>query len=186
MDGIYGLANRGEKMSIDYILKNPTYQGKIQFNDQLYQGEHEPIIEEGLFHKVQSMTRDHGRAETKIQRVFLLKGILKCSVCQSVMTPHYTQQRRKDQSIHRIAYYRCTKTMHQNNAVCTIKALNADTVERQVIEYLATLSEQADWVKGTVEDLNRDQKARVRPLEQEAIRLKASLNALEREIDRLV
>jgi len=26
------------------------------------------------------------------------------------------------------------------------------------IEYLSTLSQQADWVKGTVEELNRDQK----------------------------
>jgi chromosome segregation ATPase len=48
------------------------------------------------------------------------------------------------------------------------------------------LSQQAEWVKVTVEELNRDQKEQVRPLEQEAIRLKASLNRLEREIDRLV
>ena len=30
------------------------------------------------------------------------------------------------------------------------------------IEYLSTLSQQADWVKGTVEELNRDQKERLR------------------------
>ena len=60
-----------------------AYQGKVQFNDQLYQGEHEPIVDEGIFHKVQSMTREHSRAETKIQRTFLLKGLLKCSVCES-------------------------------------------------------------------------------------------------------
>lgn len=76
--------------------------------------------------------------------------------------------------------------MQHSNSVCTIKALNADAVERQVIEYLSTLSQQAEWVKVTVEELNRDQKEQVRPLEQEAIRLKASLNRLEREIDRLV
>ncbi|MCS6320004.1 MAG: recombinase zinc beta ribbon domain-containing protein [Nitrospira sp.] len=129
---------------------------------------------------------EHSRAETKIQRTFLLKGLLRCSVCQSFMSPHYTQKRRKAQSINRIAYYRCTKTMQHSNSICTIKALNADAVERQVIEYLSTLSQQAEWVKVTVEELNLDQKEQVRPLEQEAIRLKASLNRLEREIDRLV
>ena len=41
-------------------------------------------------------------------------------------------------------------------------------------------------MKVTVEELTRYQKEQVRPLEQEAIRLKASLNRLEREIDRLV
>lgn len=55
-----------------------------------------------------------------------------------------------------------------------------------MIEYLSTLSQQAEWVKVTVEELNRDQKEQVRPLEQEGIRLKAGLNRLEREIDRLV
>lgn len=57
-------------MTIDYILSNPTYQGKVQFNDQVFQGEHEAIVEEGLFHKVQSMAREHTRAETKIQERF--------------------------------------------------------------------------------------------------------------------
>ena len=174
------------KMSLDYILRNPTYYGQVQFNDQIFQGEHPALIEEGLYHKVQALAREHTRVETKFQRTFLLKGLLKCSVCQSVMTPHYTQKRRKDQSINRIAYYRCSKTMHHNNTVCTVKALNANEVERQVIEHLAELSQHAEWVTTTVEDLNRDQKERVRPLEQEAIRLTAGLNKLEREIDRLV
>ena len=174
------------KMSLDYILRNSIYCGHIQFNEQLYPGEHEALIDEGLYRKVQSLTREHTRAETKIQRTFLLKGLLTCSVCQSVMTPHYTQKRRKDQSINRIAYYRCTKTMHHNNGVCTVKALNANDIERQVIEYLAGLSQRAEWVKTTIEDLNRDQKQRVRPLEQEGIRLRAALDKLEREIDRLV
>ncbi|MBP6605069.1 MAG: hypothetical protein KA240_05250 [Nitrospira sp.] len=34
------------------------------------------------------------------------------------MTPHDIQKRRKEQSINRIAYYRCTKTMQHSNSVC--------------------------------------------------------------------
>lgn len=80
------------------------------------------------------------------------------------MSPSYTQKRRKDGSIYRIAYYRCIKTMHLNNAVCTIKHLNVDQVEQLVIQYLVDLSQNADWVNVTVEDLNRDQKEKIRPL----------------------
>ena len=174
------------KMTLDYILKNPLYLGKIQFNNQLFPGEHEALVEEGLYYKVQSLTREHTQAETTIQRTFLLKGLLKCSACESFMTPHYTQKRHKDGSVYRISYYRCTKTMHQSNAVCTIRHLNADHTEQQVIQYLADLSQHADWVKGSVEDLNRNQKEKVRPLEQESIRLTAKLDQLEREIDRFV
>ena len=117
---------------------------------------------------------------------FALLGLLKCSVCESFMAPDYTQKRRKDGSVYRMAYYRCTKAVYPDNAVCTIKHLNADHVERLVIQYLADLIQHADRVKGTVEDLNRDQKEKVRPFEQEAIRLRANLDQLDREIDRFV
>jgi hypothetical protein len=42
-------------MTLAYILANPVYCGRTQFNDQLFQGEHEALIEEGLYHKVQSL-----------------------------------------------------------------------------------------------------------------------------------
>jgi hypothetical protein len=32
----------------------------------------------------------------------------------------------KDGSLNRIPYYRCTRTMHFSNAVCTVKHINAD------------------------------------------------------------
>lgn len=41
------------KMTLDYILRNPLYHGKVQLKDQLFPGEHEPLIDEGLFYKVQ-------------------------------------------------------------------------------------------------------------------------------------
>lgn len=36
------------------ILKNFTYIGKIKFNNQIYQGEHQPIISPTLFNHVQN------------------------------------------------------------------------------------------------------------------------------------
>ncbi len=103
------------------------------------------------------------------------------------MTPHDTLADTPQGSIlNQIAYYRCTKTMQHNNTVYTIKVLKTDTIERQVIECLSTLSEPVEWVKVTVEELMRDQKERVRLMEQQAIRVRASLDRLEREMDRLV
>ena len=174
------------KMSLDYILKNPRYYGKIVFNGETYQGEHEALIEEWLFQKVQALQRTHTRAVSTIKRPFLLQGLLQCSVCGSCMSPHYTQKRHKDGSVYRISYYRCTKTMHHNNQVCTIKHLNAETVERAVVQFLIDLSRHADFVTMTTEALNRDHQEKARPLEQEAIRLSARMDELEREIGRFV
>lgn len=103
------------------------------------------------------------------------------------MTPHYTRKRRKkDGSVYRIAYYRCTKTMPLTNSACTIRHLNADHAERMVIQHLLDLSQNSPLVTMSVEELNRDQKKKVKPLEQEAIRFRARLDELEREIGRFV
>jgi hypothetical protein len=102
------------------------------------------------------------------------------------MSPHYTQKRHKDCSAYRISYYRCTKTMHHNNQACTIKHLNADTIERTVVQFLIDLSRHADFVSLTTEALNRDHQEKARPLKQEAIRLSARLDELEREIGRFI
>ncbi len=127
------------KTALDHILRNPIYCGLIRFNEQRFKGDHEALSEESLFEKAQSLRRDCSHSSTKLTRAFLLKGLIRCSECGSWMTPHYTQKRHKDGSVYRIPYYRCTKTMHFNNSVCQVKHINADQVERMVIQKLADL-----------------------------------------------
>ncbi len=174
------------KMTLFYILSNSIYCGKVKFNGELHAGEHEALIDEALYYKVQSLQPERTRVTTRIDRVFLLKGLLKCSQCDSYMTPHYTQKRRKDGSVNRIAYYRCTKTMHKSNQVCTIKHLNAGSVERQVADYLMQLCQDSSLINLTVQELNRDQREKFKPLQQEEIRLRARLDEVDREIDRYI
>ena len=172
--------------ALDYILRNSTYIGKIGFNDLSFAGQHEPIISEALFQKVQLLHRERGHATTSIKRPFLLKGLLHCSDCGSAMTPHYVQKRRKDGSVNRIPYYRCTRTLKFNNGVCRIKHLNADKTEATVIENLYSLSQNEAALNATIQGLNHDLKQKVEPLEKEATRTKQRLAELEAEIDRFV
>ncbi len=178
--------NRWGKTALDQILKNPTYCGLVRFNEQRFKGEHEPLIDEPLFTRVQAARPDRSHSKTKINRTFLLKGLIKCSECGSWMTPHYTQKRSKDGTVYRIPYYRCTKTMHFNNAICTIKHVNADQVEQIVIGKLSELAQNADFLRTSVEELNRDLKRKAEPLEREATEVKNRLQGIEQEITRYV
>jgi site-specific DNA recombinase len=185
--GWYTRSNgRWSKTAIDQILRNPTYCGLVQFNEQRFKGEHEALVEESLFHKVQSVRRDRSHSSPKLSRVFLLKGLIRCSECGSWMTPHYTQKRHKDGSVYRIPYYRCTKTMHFNNAVCSVKHINADQVESLVVQKLSELSENEAYLRMTIEELNGDRQRKVEPLEKEAGRVKRRLQEIEQEIGRYV
>src|SRR5215470_5912773 len=174
------------KSALDQILRNPIYCGFVRFNEQLFKGEHESLIDEGLYRKVQSVRRDRSHSTTKLARVFLLKGLIRCSECSSWMTPHYTQKRHKDGTIYRIPYYRCTKTMHFDNSVCSVKHINADTVESMVVQKLSELSQNEAYLKMSVAELNSNLKRKVQPLEKEAGQLKKRLQEIEQEIGRYV
>jgi len=174
------------KTAIDQILRNATYYGVIRFDDQRFKGEHEALIDEPLFNKVQALRRDRSHGASKLNRIFLLKGLIRCSECGSWMTPHYTQKRHKDGSAYRIPYYRCTKTMHFNNAVCSVKHINAEQIEKTVVQKLVDLSQNEAYLKMSVAELNGDLRRKAEPLEREAVQIKKRLDEIELEARRYV
>ena len=174
------------KTALDQILRNPVYCGLVRFNEERFKGEHEALIEESLYRKVQSVRRDRSHGATKLSRVFLLKGLIRCSECGSWMTPHYTQKRHKDGSVYRVPYYRCTKTMHFDNSVCPVKHINADQVEHMVVQKLSHLAQNEAYLKMSVDELNGDLKRKTEPLEREAGQIKKRLEEIEEEIRRYV
>ena len=174
------------KSALDQILKNSIYYGVLRFNQERFKGEHPPLIAESLYQRVQSNKPDRSHGSVRLKRPFLLKGLIRCSECGSWMTPHYTQKKHRDGSVYRIPYYRCTKTMHVNNSVCTIKSVNADHIEQTIIQKLADLSQNEAYLKSSIEELNGDLQRKTEPLERESALVRKRLEEIEREISRYV
>ncbi len=76
--------------------------------------------------------------------------------------------------------------MHFNNSVCPVKHINADQVERMVVQKLSDLSQNEAYLKMCVEELNGDLKRKTEPLEREAGQIKKRLEEIEEEIGRYV
>jgi DNA invertase Pin-like site-specific DNA recombinase len=97
-----------------HYLWDATQSGlcrKIQYGGKIYDGEHEPIVMEAQFIKVQTLLKQYEqKGETKIARVYLLTVLIRCGECGSVMTPTYTKQRKASGEPYYIYYYSCTKT----------------------------------------------------------------------------
>ncbi len=95
--------NNWESRTIEYILQNPVYTGKIRWNtngrtDRNYdddniiitQGEHEPIIEQNAFDEVQELIAYNHKCHSKythstVKTEFMLHGLVKCSSCGASM-----------------------------------------------------------------------------------------------------
>ena len=174
------------KMALDHILRNPGLLRSDSFRRAAFKGTQEALIEESLYRRVQSVRRDRSHGATKLKREFLLKGLIRCAECGSVMTPHYTQKRHQDGSVNRIPYYRCTKTMHFNNAVCSVKHINADHLESLVVGKLSELSQNEAYLKMSVTEMNGDLERKVGPLQKEAQQVRNRLQEIDQEIGRYV
>lgn len=91
--------NPWENRTVDYILQNPVYIGKIRWNPKrrtrrdfddpdimIVDGHHEPIIDEDTFNKVQEIIsynkRKHSRyTHDNVSEEYMLHGLVKCSNC---------------------------------------------------------------------------------------------------------
>jgi len=65
--------------AISHMLKNPLYVGKIRYQDELYDGQHEAIVDEKIFDAAGVLLRQHSPGEaarSKRPTGALLQGIL--------------------------------------------------------------------------------------------------------------
>lgn len=72
------------------ILKSPLYIGKIQHKGEIYQGQHEPIIDVETWNKVQQLAVQRGftRVHDMSNPTALLNGIIFCAKCGARYCAH--------------------------------------------------------------------------------------------------
>ena len=95
--------NPWENRTIEYILRNPVYIGKIRWNPQrrtrrdyddpdimIVDGHHEPIIGQATFDQVQEIIaqnkKKHGKYTRQANTEYMLHGLVKCSDCGSSLS----------------------------------------------------------------------------------------------------
>ena len=127
------------KKAIYHILQNPVYAGKIKHKDKVYQGKHDPILALDVWEKAQSIfTRKDDLVMKPITRIStppLLKGILHCGCCSSVMTPSYCIKKNAT----RYRYYTCSSKHRLTNERCAIRTVSAAEIEGLVTEQIHKL-----------------------------------------------
>jgi len=175
------------KGSIDNILRNPVYYGKISYKGNLYNGIHKPIISEAMFLKAQSLRKVRLRPETKINHTYLLGGLLRCAECGSIMTPTYTKNWQRDGKSPRFTYYyRCTKTYKHDWDSCNIKSVNADKVENFILNKLKEVSQSGNAINTLVRKVNKEEEERLPPLKQQEMKLGKEIKNVDRKIHNLI
>jgi len=174
-----------DKGTLHVLLTNPIVAGKIAYKDQIYQGEHEAIIDPELFDRVQQQLRYNGRTggiEVRNKYGALLRGLLRCKHCDAAMTHTFTGARGK--AFYR--YYRCIKAIKSGAHVCPATTLPAAEMERVVVDEIRALGRDRGLLDRVLSDARLTADAELAALRHERDELKTDLSRRERELQQLV
>ena len=122
---------------IDAMLRNVAYAGKVSYKGEIFEGEHEGLVDIGKWEAVQKCLHANvpeGSRGRTLDSEVPLKGILRCGHCGGAMTPTYTYRGGR-----RFCYYICTKDARRAVSECPIKRIAAGEIETHVFEWLGKL-----------------------------------------------
>jgi site-specific DNA recombinase len=123
-----------DKGTLYALLTNPLYIGKIKHKADLFQGQHEPIVDGELFQKVQATLQRNSRSGGVVVRNrhgALLKGLLFCKGCSRAMTHSFTCKGER-----RYRYYTCTRALKNGRKACPSGSLPASEIERVIVDQI--------------------------------------------------
>jgi len=120
---------------IHWILRYVGYMGKVKYNDKIYNGEHEAIIDEETFKKTQALI-DENHRERKVTKnadcTGLLSRLLRCRACATFMVHTYTIKH----GTHKYRYYSCTNLQKHGHNSCPTRSVNSKAIEDAVVACL--------------------------------------------------
>lgn len=133
---------------IHSLLREPFYIGKIKWNNELYDGKHEPMISTELFNKIQNMLTNRTTPKYR-KHNFLFRGLIKCARCHNSITFEIAK--------HQYVYGHCNH-YHECPQTTWVKE---DEVEAQLINGFENLriknSRITEWLKKALKESHQDE-----------------------------
>jgi site-specific DNA recombinase len=123
--------------TLEYLLSNEIYIGKVRLKGELHHGEHPPIIDAPLWREVQKRLTAGKRSQRDQPgqpHDAVLRGLLFCEACGTPMVPASTMKKNR-----RHRYYTCLSAQNKGWRTCPSRALPARRIEDAVIERLGPL-----------------------------------------------
>jgi len=120
--------------SIQWIVKNVLYTGKVLYKNEIYKGLHEPIISEEVFARVQTILKTNNRLKSSPKtkkHVGLLSQLIYCQPCARKM--FYTYAKKKTRHY---KYYICQTATKRGYKYCPTRMIAAHNIEKPIIAAL--------------------------------------------------
>jgi site-specific DNA recombinase len=171
------------KTSLQRLLTNPIYVGKVRYKDEIHDGEQPALIDTGTFQRVQALLLRNGRtggAPVRNQFAAILKGLLRCVPCGCAMTPAHTTKGAK-----RYRYYTCVNAQKRGWQVCPSKSIPAAEIEALVLEQIRCIGRDPALLHETLSQAQKQEDSRLAELDAERRMLERDLARWHADMQRL-
>ncbi len=128
---------------VQRMLQNPIYYGVFRFQDEIYEGTHEPIISKKLFESVQQVMNNRGKKKRKRKHDFAFSGLMRCGNCGCLITA----EKQKGHN-----YYRCTKKKQS----CDEKYLREEALVEQMRTIVQKVSIPDSWAEKMFAEIEKE------------------------------
>lgn len=198
--------------SVFNILINPTYTGRIWYGKHktslatgrlekmpkeqwnIVKGEHERIISDDIFYRVQEILKDKSRVIRKTATPFLLSGLLKCGKCNGFVygvhyRKKYTSKTTGKEKLRHYFWYKCSNYTARGKAICKGLRVPAKQIEERVIEEIKKTAKDRQFLedKERILELARKRlKPPARSWTEEIKRLESEVGKLQNRQDSLL
>lgn len=138
---------------VQLIIKNILYTGKVKYQNDLYDGQHEGIISMETFQNAQAILNTNRRERRVPQNEKtngLLNRLLRCKACNSAMFANYSMKRGC-----KYHYYVCAKAQKHGYQSCPTRLLNAQQTENKVIELIKQVLNDDSSLKNILHAVNQ-------------------------------
>ncbi len=186
----WGFKNqKGKSLQISTIYKifsNPFYYGWYEYpkrSGNWYKGNHEPIISQEEYEKVQILLGRKGKPRNK-RHNFSFTGLIRCGECGAMVTAEEKNQiicpeckfkfssnnrfecpkcctpieKMRRPTILHYVYYRCTKKINPN---CLQKSIEVKELEKQINQYLDNVHISEEFKNWAIQYLQEENKKEI-------------------------
>ncbi len=170
------VGKKGKMLSVSnyqYMLKNKIYYGMIEYNGELYDGKHEPIITKKLFDSVQEVMMNKSKPKSPKLKPYIFRGFFRCGECGCFITTE-TQKGHN--------YLRCTKRKNP----CSQKYTREEIITSQIQKEIKKVSLPSIWANASI-NYFENEKMRITQAESSFVqKARNELVEIETKLDRLL
>jgi len=170
------------KTLLSALLTNPLYVGKVRYLDEIHDGDHEAIVPDDLWQRVQDRLQANlgtGGRTPKHQHTVLLKGLLRCEACDSAMGHTYPTENKK-----RYCSYRCRAQENKGNDKCPCGLVPAGEIEQFIVDEIARIGRDPALVGRAVSECDQQHGERLDELRAQRKQLRRKMGTSKQRMGR--